>query len=254
MSAPTIRGCKDIRELEACVALQKEVWNFDDVDLIPLRLFVVATKIGGQVIGAFDLDELIGFAMSIPGTRNGNPYLHSHMLAVRESFRNTGLGRKLKLAQRHDALSRGIRLIEWTFDPLEIKNAWLNIERLGAIARRYNLNQYGMSSSPLQGGLPTDRLVAEWWLDSERVKAVLTGSEPTAETHTKISVPADIYDWKRSADPRAKEVQSRNREAFQKNFSAGLAVLRFERDSAKNGTYRLGKWNESLNFGSAENG
>jgi predicted GNAT superfamily acetyltransferase len=254
MSAPTIRTCKDIRELEACVGLQKEVWNFDDVDLIPLRLFVVATKIGGQVIGAFEGDELIGFAMSIPGTRNGNPYLHSHMLAVRESFRNTGLGRKLKLAQRDDALSRGIRLIEWTFDPLEIKNAWLNIERLGAIARRYTLNQYGMSSSPLQGGLPTDRLVAEWWLDSERVKAVLAGSEPIAETHTKISVPAEIYDWKRFADPRAKEVQSRNREAFQENFSAGLAVLRFERDTAKNGTYLLGKWNESLNFGSTENG
>ncbi|MFL6301190.1 MAG: GNAT family N-acetyltransferase [Terriglobales bacterium] len=254
MSAPTIRACKDIRELEACVMLQKEVWNFDDVDLIPLRLFVVATKIGGQVIGAFDADELIGFAMSIPGTRNRNAYLHSHMLAVRETFRNTGLGRKLKLAQRDDALGRGIRLIEWTFDPLEIKNAWLNIERLGAIARRYNPNQYGMSSSPLQGGLPTDRLVAEWWLDSDRVKKVLSGSEPTAESQTKISVPGEIYDWKRAADPRARDLQSRNREAFQKNFSAGLAVLRFERDCAKNGTYLLGKWNEDLNFGSTANG
>src|SRR3954469_22822798 len=211
MSAPTIRGCKDIRELEACVALQKEVWNFDDVDLIPLRLFVVATKIGGQVIGAFERDELIGFAMSIPGTRNGNPYLHSHMLAVRESFRNSGLGRKLKLAQRDDALARGIKLIEWTFDPLEIKNAWLNIERLGAIARRYNPNQYGMSSSPLQGGLPTDRLVAEWWLDSDRVKRILAGSPPEAQPQTEISVPAQIYDWKRAGDPHAKEVQSRNR-------------------------------------------
>src|SRR3954447_18518362 len=182
MSTPTIRACKDIRELEACVALQKEVWNFDDVDLIPLRLFVVATKIGGQVIGAFDGDDLVGFAMSIPGARNGNPNLHSHMLAVRESFRNTGLGRKLKLAQRDDALDRGIGLIEWTFDPLEIRNAWLNIERLGAIARRYNPNQYGMSSSPLQGGLPTDRLVAEWWLDSRRVQAVLSGNLPFAKT------------------------------------------------------------------------
>lgn len=254
MNTPIIRACKDIHELEACVALQKEVWNFDDVDLIPLRLFVVATKIGGQVIGAFDGDELIGFAMSIPGTRNGNPYLHSHMLAVRESFRNTGLGKKLKLAQRSDALERGIRLIEWTFDPLEIKNAWLNIERLGAIARRYNPNQYGMSSSPLQGGLPTDRLVAEWWLDSERVSSVLAGSHPIAETEIHIFVPAGIYDWKRSADPRAKEVQTQNRQLFQKSFSDGLAVLRFQRDAQKNGTYLLGRWNEGLNFGSADLG
>src|SRR6478672_6696475 len=96
---PMVRACEGTEELEACVAMQKEVWNFDDVDLIPLRLFVVAKKIGGQVIGAFDGSDLVGFAMSIPGTRSGNPYLHSHMLAVRESFRNSGLGRRLKLAQ-----------------------------------------------------------------------------------------------------------------------------------------------------------
>src|SRR4051812_50210128 len=109
-SAP-IRACHGISELEACVSLQKEVWNFDDVDLIPLRLFVVATKIGGQVIGAFDGNELIGFAMSIPGTRGGNPYLHSHMLAGCGTLCNTGLGRKVKLAQRDDALPPGIRPI-----------------------------------------------------------------------------------------------------------------------------------------------
>ena len=74
------------------------------------------------------------------------------------------------MLQREDALARGFELMEWTFDPLEIKNAYLNIERLGAIARRYNVNQYGITSSPLQGGLPTDRLVAEWWLKSKRVE------------------------------------------------------------------------------------
>src|SRR6202158_5086367 len=147
-------------------------------------MFVVAAKIGGQVIGAFvqrndqrnDEKELIGFALAIPGMRNGHCYLHSHMLAVRQQYRNSGLGRRMKLYQREDALARGFDLMEWTFDPLEIKNAYLNIEKLGAIARRYNVNQYGITSSPLQGGLPTDRLVAEWGMKSKRVDAVLAGT------------------------------------------------------------------------------
>src|SRR5512146_2460491 len=103
--------------------------------------------------------------------RGRHSYLHSHMMGVRESYRNAGLGRRVKLFQREDALARGFELIEWTFDPLEIKNAFLNLERLGAIARRYYVNQYGIFSSPLQGGLPTDRLGAEWWLKSKRVEA-----------------------------------------------------------------------------------
>src|SRR5258706_10770186 len=165
----TIRKCETLEEMQACFALQKEVWNFSDADLVPVRLFVVANKIGGQVVGAFDGEELVGFALALPGNRNGHSYLHSQMLAVRQKYRNAGLGRQLKLSQRKDALARGFDLMEWTFDPLEIKNAYLNIEKLGAIARRYNANQYGITTSPLQGGLPTDRLAAEWWLKSRRV-------------------------------------------------------------------------------------
>jgi len=156
-----IRKCQDLDEMRACVALQKEVWNFSDLELVPLRVFVVAERIGGQVIGAFDGQEMAGFALSIPGARGGHSYLHSHMLAVRNPYRNAGLRRRIKLYQRDDAISRGFELIEWTFDPLEIKNAHLNIERLGTIARRYSINQYGITTSPLQGGLPTDRLIAE---------------------------------------------------------------------------------------------
>ena len=142
-------------------------------------MFVVADKVGGQVMGAFDGEVMVGFALSVPGTRTGHVYLHSHMLAVRKDHRNGGLGRRLKLMQREDALARGIELIEWTFDPLEIKNAYLNLEKLGAIARRYNINQYGITSSPLQGGLPSDRLIAEWWLKSKRVETLLaTGKNP----------------------------------------------------------------------------
>ena len=99
------------------------------------------------------------------------------MLAVKEEYRNSGLGRRIKLFQREDAIAHGYELVEWTFDPLEIKNAYFNLERLGAIARRYNLNQYGITSSPLQGFLPTDRLVAEWWLKSKRVATVLSSGE-----------------------------------------------------------------------------
>ncbi len=249
-----IRKCESIDEFKACVSLQKEVWNFDDADLVPLRMFVVSQKIGGQIIGAFNGGELIGFALSIPGARGGRAYLHSHMLAVRESWRNHGVGRRLKLAQRDDGIHRGVELIEWTFDPLEIKNAHLNIVRLGAIARWYSLNHYGSSSSPLQGGLPTDRLIAEWWLKSERVMNLLERKQaPEFPVEKRISVPAQIYAWK-SADAtrqKAADVQTRNRKEFLAMFPTGLAVLDYERDAAGNGTFLLGRWNETWSYGPA---
>ena len=246
-SSIAIRKCQGLEEMRACVALQKEVWNFSDAELVPLRLFVVAEKIGGQVIGAFEGKELVGFALAVPGARGGHAYLHSHMLAVRKEYRNAGLGRRIKLFQRDDALARQFELIEWTFDPLEIKNAYLNIEKLGAISRRYNINQYGITSSPLQGGLPTDRLVAEWWLKSKRVQSLLrTGTKPSSETVKAISLPAEIYEWKASAGSRvrAKEVQDNNRQGFLKAFAEGLAVLGYERDAEGNGKFLLGRWNE----------
>lgn len=249
-----IRGSLDVPELQACVALQKEVWQFGDADLIPLRMFVVAQKIGGQVLGAFSGKELVGFAMAIPGTRCGHSYLHSHMLAVRQQFRNSGIGRKLKLAQREDAVARKIDLIEWTFDPLEIKNAYLNITKLGAIARRYNVNQYGVSSSPLQGGLPTDRLVAEWWVRSRRVTSILNGAALGAETTTTVEVPGKIYEWKatEAAREKARQVQSRNRELFLKAFAEGLAVLDYQRSSNGDGRFLLGRWDESWSYALAK--
>ena len=251
----TIRKCSGMDELNACVALQKEVWNFSDLDLIPLRMFVVSQKIGGQTIGAFHADDLVGFAFSIPGSRAGHAYLHSHMLAVRDSFRNHGLGRKLKLAQRDDAVQQGYELLEWTFDPLEIKNAHLNLSRLGAIARRYSVNHYGHSSSPLQGGLPTDRLVAEWWLKSKRVVNLLDKKEaPQFKVENKIEVPAQIYAWKASPTERlrAAEVQKRNREQFLSAFSQGLVALGYERDAQENGAFLLGRWDEDWSYASKE--
>jgi predicted GNAT superfamily acetyltransferase len=253
VDAVEIRRCRGLDELRACVTLQKEVWNFTDAELVPLRMFVVADKVGGQVMGAFTGGEMVGFALSVPGTRSGHIYLHSHMLAVRKDHRNGGLGRRLKLLQRQDALARGIELIEWTFDPLEIKNAYLNIEKLGAIARRYNINQYGITSSPLQGGLPSDRLIAEWWLKSKRVETLLsTGKNPAFDRETEIEVPAQIYDWKAAPESRAKaqQVQERNRDQFLDAFSRGLAVLGYDRDAQGNGKFQLGRWNENWSYAS----
>jgi predicted GNAT superfamily acetyltransferase len=250
-TAVTIRKCEALEEMQACFALQKEVWAFSDADLVPIRLFVVANKIGGHVIGAFDGKDLVGFALAIPGMRHGHSYLHSQMLAVRLAYRNGGLGRRLKLYQRDDALARGFELMEWTFDPLEIKNAYLNIEKLGAIARRYNVNQYGITTSPLQGGLPTDRLVAEWWMKSRRVTAVLNGGRrPDFEPRVSIAVPAEIYDWKGSAAtrPTALEVQTKNREQFNCAFAEGLVVLGYERNGDGNGRFLLGSWDEEFGY------
>jgi predicted GNAT superfamily acetyltransferase len=248
-----VRTCHGLEELRACVALQKEVWNFSDAELVPLRMFVVAEKVGGQVMGAFAGREMVGFALSIPGTRSGHVYLHSHMLAVRKEHRNSGLGRRLKLFQREEALSRGIELIEWTFDPLEIKNAYLNIEKLGAIARRYNINQYGITSSPLQGSLPSDRLIAEWWLKSKRVETLLaTGKNPAFHQQTAIEVPAQVYEWKAAIETRgrAQQTQERNREQFLRAFAHDLAVLGYDRDAAGNGKFLLGQWNEKWSYAS----
>ena len=248
-----IRCCDGLEELRACVVLQKEIWNFADAELIPLRMFVVAEKVGGQVMGAFDRGEMVGFALSVPGTRSGHVYLHSHMLGVRQQYRNTGLGRRLKLLQREEALSRGIELIEWTFDPLEIKNAFLNIEKLGAIARRYNINQYGVTSSPLQGGLPSDRLIAEWWLKSRRVESLLAGNRLTVPAARQtIEVPAQIYEWKAEAQmrERARRVQEANRAGFLQAFADELVVLGYERDSSGNGKFLLGCWEEDWSYAS----
>jgi predicted GNAT superfamily acetyltransferase len=249
-----IRACSGFDELEACVQMEIETWGYDLNDVLPRKAFTLMQKIGGQVIGAFDTEiagggpkSLVGFALSLPGMKNSErgprAYLHSHMLAVREGYRNRGLGARLKLEQRREALARGIRHMEWTFDPLEIKNAYLNLHKLGAIVRRYETNFYGASSSRLQAGLPTDRLVAEWELDSPRVEAALEGR--AAEVHeiqARITVPASISARRASEAERERAliVQSENRRKFQAAFSHGLAVVGFTRDAEGNGIYELG--------------
>ncbi len=155
------------------------------------------------------------------------------MLGVLSKYRNTGLGRKLKLKQRDYGIENGIDLIEWTFDPLEIKNAFFNIERLGAIARRYVHNQYGTTTSRLHSGMPTDRLVAEWWIASRPFEK--------ATIQARIDVPVAIAELRKGDPERAREIQAGIGEQFDKHFRAGLAVIGFEK-STDAGTYLLGQW------------
>ncbi|HVU45846.1 MAG TPA: hypothetical protein VHD85_06965 [Terracidiphilus sp.] len=251
------RQCNGFDEFDACVQLQIETWGYDETEMIPRKTFLLAQKIGGQVVGAFDTDgghgpmgesreALVGFAMSLPGVKTedgqARPYLHSHMLAVREGYRNRGLGVRLKREQRIEAISRGIFHMEWTFDPLEIKNAFMNIHRLGAVVREYRSDFYGVSSSRLQGGLPTDRLLAEWNLVSPRVKAILDGGPAAVHSiEERILVPAAIYQWKASSTnrDRALAVQLENRKKFQEAFSRRLAVVGYSLDAEGNGIFEL---------------
>ena len=226
-----IRHCHGMPEFEACVRVERAVWKSSDVDVVPIPLFVVASETGGQVLGAFQGNELIGFTMAIAGWRRRKPFLHSHMTAVLGEFNNRGIGRRLKLFQREDALSRGISLVEWTFDPLVTKNAYFNFMRLGAIARRYFPNIYGITTSPLHGSLPTDRLVAEWHLRSRRVLGILSGqpaARPRAKKSVRISIPSNIEDLKISHPSGAREVQAETRDQFLKWLAEGYAATAVE--------------------------
>jgi predicted GNAT superfamily acetyltransferase len=238
-----VRALTQHSEFIDAVELQRIIWGFEEIELLPVRLFVTATKVGGQAFGAFDGSRMIGFCLAIPGIKPpGKVYLHSHMLGVLKGYRDHGVGRLLKLAQRTDALARGIELIEWTFDPLEIKNAYFNIERLGAVVRRFVFNQYGTTSSHLHAGLPTDRCFAEWHVSSPRVKTLLSGGAlERAEIVARIAIPFDIYSLKERAPGRAREIQKRVSDEFQEYFSKGLAVTAFER-TPEAGTYLLSIW------------
>jgi predicted GNAT superfamily acetyltransferase len=238
-----VRALTSIDDFREAVRLQKEIWSFSDEDALPVRLFVVCTKIGGQSFGAFDNGRIVGFCIALPGLKtDGTNFLHSNMLGVIDGYRDRGVGRMLKLAQRDDALAHGVRLMEWTFDPLEIKNAYFNMERLGAVVRRYVLNQYGVTSSQLHGGLPTDRCICEWHLDSERVRAALQGrSVRTVPIEARIEVPAGIADIRKQDPEQAREIQRRVSDQFLEFTGRDLAVVGFDRTDAA-GVYLFGRW------------
>ena len=224
---------EDIDQFRQCVEIQHLAWGFSEAETVPMRSLVVCAKIGGQVFGAVDDQGLVlGFLNAFPGYREGKVLLHSNMMGVRPECQNYGIGRQLKLAQREEALSRGINLVEWTFDPLEVRNARINLELLGAICRTYLVNVYGVTSSRLHGGLPTDRLVAEWHLNSTRVKSRLgsTPSQPALSNGmASLEIPLSIQHLKSTEPEAAARIQSGVRERmmdlFKRNFFASRLTI-----------------------------
>ncbi|HTP67393.1 MAG TPA: hypothetical protein VMJ35_00675 [Dongiaceae bacterium] len=221
-----VRPLHSISDFQRCVQIAREVWGDSELDTEPYITFVIAEHTGGQVLGAFDGDLMVGFLKAFVGLHGTTPYLHSHMTGVLSSHRDRRVGRHLKLAQREDALRRNIRLVEWTFDPLETKNAHFNINRLGAVCRRYIPSFYGITTSPLHRNMPTDRLLVEWQLDTKRVVSAINELTPDPrECPAHIHLPAETEQWKASDPDKLIELQSRIRDEFTTWFSKGYAAI-----------------------------
>jgi predicted GNAT superfamily acetyltransferase len=169
---PTIilRDISSLAEIREVEELQKEVWGMTDRDIVPLTQLIAAREVGGSLIGAFDGNRLVGFVYGFPGFESGHPIIHSHMAAVKQSYRGHQLGYQLKLAQREKSLAQGINRMSWTFDPLQSLNAHFNFSKLGVVSDQYRVDFYGETSSSFLHRSGTDRLWVSWLLDSPRVK------------------------------------------------------------------------------------
>jgi chorismate synthase len=178
----TIRPFASIEEFKECILLQEEIWGEDFSERVAVAILKVSQRLGGIASGAFDAEgTLVGFVFGMTGVQAGEIVHWSDMLAVRPEFENSGLGTHLKAYQREELLSRGITRMHWTFDPLEAKNAYLNLNKLGAVANEYVEDMYGRTESPLHRGIGTDRFVPTWTMDSARVLARLVGGRPGPE-------------------------------------------------------------------------
>ncbi len=232
-----IRPLRTLEEFQSTLPLQAAIWGFDDTDQVAPRLFGVFDRIGGSCLGAYLGGEMVGFSLAFAAFKpDGLRYWHSHMVGVSPGLHGQGVGYQIKLRQREEALATGLDLIEWTFDPLQARNAYFNIEKLGVDVRAYLPDFYGITSSDLHGSLPTDRLVAAWQLRSPRAVARLEDRPRTStESAARIEIPARISDVPRE---EAARVQARIRQSFQAAFAGGLRVSRFQR-TATGGTYHL---------------
>jgi predicted GNAT superfamily acetyltransferase len=252
-----LREIADVAEMRAVEELQKEVWGIPDLDVVPLTQLVAAKEAGGVLIGAFDGETLVGFVYGFPSFEHGELAHHSHMLAVKSGFRNLDLGRRLKLAQRNHVIAQGIRLVSWTFDPLQSLNAYFNFTKLGVLCDRYLPHFYGKDATSFLHQTGTDRLWVSWFVSSERVKRCIGGiNEPVkfetvvplvqfaedetprrndvvvalAGEHTVIEIPSNIDALLHQDRETALQWREETRWAFTEAFKAGYVVESFTRE------------------------
>lgn len=234
-----IRACTTLVEFADCVALQRQLRGPAEPDFVPKEILVVATKVGGHVLGAYDAGTLIGFVVASPGFRAGRVFLHSLLLAMMPAYEHSEVQRRLQLSQREDALARGVELLEWTFDPLALTQAQFYLEGLGVIVRRFERNLYGRATGRGTTGLPTDRLVAEWWLKAPRVERLLGGLREGGSRETvQVSLPATIGQLRQSHPAEAERIQAEMGRQLESWLKDGYAVTGFEL-TPEVGTYLL---------------
>lgn len=252
-----IRSLQYIEELEDVRRLECKIWG--ENDSIPTHQTITAVKNGGLVLGAYYEGQLVGFQYSFPGFNGKSVYLCSHVLATDADFRNKGIGEKLKLAQREEALKLGYSLITWTYDPLESVNGYLNIAKLGGVSCTYIANCYGEMEDLLNSGIPSDRFLVEWHIGREKLESnweiepefaiansliqwdvnqegfpILSSTLPlpSYDCHlTFIAVPKDFRAIRETNITAATEWRMKTRELFTQLFQQGWQVNGFLKNS-----------------------
>jgi predicted GNAT superfamily acetyltransferase len=245
----TIRFCKTFDDFNQCIELQRKVWNIGDLEITPSRIYVISQNAGGFLLGAFTPENrLIGFLHTFPAFGEDRSLIYySHMMAVEPELQNIGLGRELKLRQCQHAIENNIQQIIWTFDPLRSRNAYFNINKLGCIVRRYKVNFYGADNGSIfDAGIESDRLMAEWWVNSRHANAALNNKPLKIPTDAPfIEVPVEYTTVRSRSLAEAQEWRLRVREQFQYLFKHGLVCTGFERGNGEQmSRYYFTEWQQ----------
>ena len=251
-----IRECISIDELDSCIRLQREVFGLPDLEISPRRHLIVSRQAGGWTLGAFvpqgNDERLVGFVHHLAAVRANEIFGYSHMMAVAHEYQNQGVGARLKWSQRKRAMEEGRSFIKWTWDPMQARNAHFNLNRLGVTVTSYAENFYGTDYATIPelkesgtpeiaavkpSGIDSDRLFANWQLQSRRVIDLARGSVAGVITNPDavIHIPADWPKLIRQNSDEARQEQLRVRQEFQNAFAAGLVCAAFERSSERPG-------------------